>query len=212
MLKNKLVALATAFAVVAAPVSALAVVSPDTVVTNTDPATGVEVTVKCNKVNEDDWIAVEPGDSAKDIASNVPAEQMKNVVATFVVTHQGTQPPYTFSYTLGSEYAYSTVTVYIEHEDGTTEEVPVTADANGAITFTQNKLSTHTIVSVKANASTNTASSNSSSSKSSTSTGRDTSSRSPQTGVDTTAVAGVSAAALAAAGVVAVSLRKKVNE
>lgn len=199
MLKNKLVALATAIAVMATPVAAMAAVSPSTVTSSTTAsaaAASVTASVSANKVSGNDWIKVEPAASGE-IASNVPEADKDKVVASFVITHQGTEAPYTFSYTLGSEYAGATVTVYIQHDDDTTEVVTKVADANGTITFTQDKLSIHTLVAEKTNGS---------------AASTDTSARSPQTGVNTAAVAGISIVAVVAAGGVAVTLRKKVNE
>ncbi len=200
MIKNKLIALVTALAVVAAPVSAIAAVSPNTA-TSSATSTGtspVEASVSAMKTDSNGWIKVTPGDTASDIASNVPASEYGKIVASFVITAEGVEGPYRFSYSLGSAYAGATVTIYVQYADGTTGVITAVADANGTITFTEDKLPyIHTLTAEPTNGS---------------AASRDTSARSPQTGVNTTAVAGVSAAAVVAAGAVAVTIRKKVNE
>ncbi len=197
MIKNKLIALVTALAVIAAPVSAIAAVSPNTATSSATSAgtPPVEASVSAVKTDSNGWIKITP---SSDIASNVPASEYGKIVASFVTSAEGVEGPYRYSYSLGSDYAGATVTIYVQYADGTTGVKTAVADANGTITFTEDKLPyIHTLTAEPTNGS---------------AASRDTSARSPQTGVNTTAVAGVSAAAVVAAGAVAVTIRKKVNE
>lgn len=118
-------------------------------------------------------------------------------IGSFRITATGdVQPPYSFSYNLGAEYANADVTVYIEHEEeGVDDEVvQKTASSDGTITFTTEHLSIHTIVAKKSsNASATT----------------DKSSKSPQTGVSVLGAAAVTAASAAGAAGVAFSLKNR---
>ena len=194
-MKKSIVSLLSA-ALIALSVPALAFAatpSPDTVSASTTGA-NVTVSVSGKKTDADAWIKVASTDKK---ASNAPADA--EVVASFEVTQQNTQAPYTFSYTLGAAYANADVTVYIQHDDNATEVVEKTADANGTITFEQSKLSIHTIVAKKAAAG-------------ATTTQKDSGATSPQTGLHTNAAVAVTGAASVAAAGAAVVLRKKVTE
>lgn len=201
MREKLFVTLAAALAIGLTPAVALAepTLSPNTVTssvtaTATVSGTPVSANVSCKAGDEGTkpYVKVE---STTEEASNTPAGA--NVVASFVITHQNTLPPYTFSYDLGTEYAGAKVTVYIQHEDGTTEVVERTADSNGTISFEQDKLSIHTIVADKTEGA---------------APSTDAGATSPYTGVPTALVAGVTAISVVSATGVAVALRKKVSE
>lgn len=199
MKKNLLVTLAAALLIGVTPAVAMAAptLSPNTVTASasaTVDGTSVAVNVSCKAGDEgaESWVKLEDTTA---VAENTP--EGANVVASFEVTQQNTLPPYTFSYELGSEYAGAKVTVYIQHDDGTTEVVERTADANGTISFEQEKLSIHTIVAEKTEGS---------------APATDTSSDAPYTGVPVAIVAGVTVVSAISAGGVAVALRKKVSE
>ena len=102
--------------------------------------------------------------------------------------------PLTVTFTLGKAYAGAKVTIYVQHNDGTTEVLNLTADNNGNVTFKVTKLSIYTIV----------AQPTTSASAATTDNG----SKSPATGVNTTAAAAVAAVAVAGAACAAVALRK----
>ena len=121
-----------------------------------------------------------------------------NVVASFEITEtvEGTvseSNPLTVTFTLGKAYANAKVTVYVQHNDGTTEQLNLTADNNGNVVFKVTKLSTYTIVAEKTAAGAATT---------------DNGAKSPATGVNTTAVAAVAAVAAAGAACAFVALRK----
>ena len=192
-MKKTLLSLFSA-ALIALSIPALAfAASPDTV-TASGSAAGVSVSVSGKKADADDWIKIAATDQK---ASNTPAGA--EALASFEITQQGTEAPYTFSYTLGAAYANADVTVYIQHDDNATETVEKTADANGTISFEQSKLSIHTLVAKKAAAGT-------------TAPKTDAGATSPQTGLHTTEAAVVTGTALVAAVAAAVVLRKKVTE
>lgn len=202
MLKKKLAAAAlaavAALSLVAVPVSAFAADSPNTVTSTTsDNKKGIDVVAgaTAKKTRPDGYIKVTPSDGN---ASNVPSSETGRVVASFTIDQDGVEGPYTFTFNLGPKYAGSTVTIYVEYVDGTTEVLTKVADANGVVTFTTDKqVARVTLCADESNG---------------TAPATDTSARSPQTGVDVTAVAGLTAAATAGAGVVACSIRKKVRE
>ena len=201
-MKKALVSMFSA-ALIALSVPALAfAASPDTVTASTSvtaaSGTAVSVSASGKKLSADAFVKIEAAPAGEQ-ASNTPAGA--DVLASFVVTQKDTEPPYTFSYTLGAEYANADVSVYIQHEDNTTEVVEKTADANGTITFEQTKLSIHTIVAKKAAAGSAAATAK-----------KDSGAMSPQTGLHTTEAAAVTGVALVAAAGAAVVLRKKVSE
>lgn len=199
-MRKLMVALAATLLIGVAPAIAMAAptVSPSTVTasgtTTASNGTSVVVNVSGKIGNEgtESWIRMDPTD---DQASNTP--EGASVVASFVVTQQNTTAPYTFSYELGSEYAGAAVTVYIQHDDGTTEVVERTADGNGTISFEQDRLCIHTVVAEPTGGASATT---------------DTGATAPYTGVPTTLVAGMTAASCVCAAGVAVALRKKVSE
>ena len=120
------------------------------------------------------------------------------MVASFEIneTVEGTvseSNPLTVTFTLGKAYAGAKVTVYVQHNDGTTEQLNLTADNNGNVVFKVTKLSIYTIVAEKTAAGAATT---------------DNGSKSPATGVNTTAVAAVAAVAAAGAACAFVALRK----
>lgn len=133
-------------------------------------------------------------------ASNVPAGAQ--VACSYEVTGTlAAGQTLTLIFNVGADNAGRVATIYIQHNDGTTETQTATVAADGTISITVDKLSIYTVVlgdkAEGAAAATTTA---------------DTSAKSPATGVDMGVVAGGSAIALCGAGVVAVALRKKVTE
>lgn len=187
-MKNKIVAvIAAAMLMMAMPVLAWAAPSPEAPSAKAD--NGTTLVVSGGQV---DTIA-----ATTQNASNVPAGT--DVFASFEITGDipaGETMDLTFG--LGTQYAGATVTVYIQHHDGTTDIQTGTVKADGTLTITIDKLS---IFSLVVDDSTATGATNA-----------DNSSTSPKTGVDMTAVAGGTAAAVAAAGCVFVALRRKTNE
>lgn len=124
-------------------------------------------------------------------ASNVPVGA--TVLASFEVKGDATDVTLTFN--VGTQYAGYNTTVYVQHNDGTTEALTAKVSNDGTISIHVDKLSVFSIVmGDKAAGST------------------DGSAKSPQTGVDFGAVAGATAVAAIAAGIVFVALRKKVTE
>lgn len=126
-----------------------------------------------------------------------------DVIATFEVYTTGDvdiNGKITLTFNVGSENAGKVATVYIQHNDGSTEVQTATVAADGSITVKVDGLSYFSIALSDAKAST-------------TSTAKaTTSSKSPTTGVDMGVVAAGSVVAFAGAAVVAVALRKKVTE
>lgn len=182
----------------ALPVSAFAWVSPTGDVkaptATYEAPSGVEVkaAAACNGTGT---LTITPEESAK--ASNTEVPEGFTEVASFRIESTGdVEPPYQFSYNLGTEYANAEVTVYVDHEgEAENEVVTKTASSDGTITFTTDALSIHTIVAKKADGVVNT----------------DTGSTSPQTGLNTSAVAVGTVCVAVAAGAVYVA-RKKVSE
>lgn len=182
----------------ALPVSAFAWVSPTgdvkapTVTYEAPSGVEVKAAAACNGTGT---LTITPEESVK--ASNAEVPEGFTEVASFKIESTGdVEPPYQFSYNLGSEYANAEVTVYVDHEgEAENEVVTKTASSDGTITFTTDALSIHTIVAKKADGVVNT----------------DTGSTSPQTGLNTTAVAVGTVCVAVAAGAVYVA-RKKVSE
>lgn len=182
----------------ALPVSAFAWVSPTgdvkapTVTYEAPSGVEVKVAAACNGTGS---LTITPEESVK--ASNAEVPEGFTEVASFKIESTGdVEPPYQFSYNLGTEYANAEVTVYVDHEGKAENEVVTkTASSDGAITFTTDALSIHTVVAKKADGVVNT----------------DTGSTSPQTGLNTTAVAAGTVCVAVAAGAVYVA-RKKVSE
>ena len=127
-------------------------------------------------------------------ASNTKLTATEKVLASFEVKGEGaTNVKLTFS--VGEKYAGATVKVFIQHDNGDTEEKTATVAADGSVTITVDRLSIFTIAVDEATVGT-TASADK----------KDNSAKSPQTGISTAAVAAVAAtAAVAAAGCVVVA-------
>lgn len=104
-----------------------------------------------------------------------------------------------FVFSVGQRYAGATVTVYIQHNDGTLETKTATVAADGTLTIAVDKFSIYSIVvdesTIPAEGS-----------------ATDTSATSPQTNATVAPVAGVTLVAVLGAGAATVALRKKVNE
>ena len=187
-MKKKLVAITCAMALMLAlPTLAFAAPSPS----NPDPAP----VVGKNEV----VIAVKAGSGTVDSvdisttdASNVPAGS--EVLASFEVKGDATDVTLTFN--VGAKYAGYSATIYIQHNDGTTEAKTVTVGADGMISVHVDKLSVFSIVMGEKGAA----------------AAADKGAKSPATGVDFGTVAGGTVAMAIAAGVVFVALRKKVTE
>lgn len=185
MKKRFMAALSVLALALALPVAAFAAPSP----ANTTTTGANNVTASVNNAN----VKVV---STTNVAKGTPAGA--NVVASFEITESeaGTvseSNPLTVTFTLGKAYANAKVTVYVQHNDGTTEQLNLTADNNGNVVFKVTKLSTYTIVAEK------------------TATGAattDNGAKSPTTGVDTTGVAAVAVVAAAGAACAFVALRK----
>ena len=189
MKKRFIAALSVLALALALPVAAFAAGSPDQTATNTVTGNnGVVATVSGVATGSDAWVKVTPATAN---ASNVPAGA--NVVASFEVTQHNTTAPYTFSFTLGAKYAGAKVTVYIQHDEGDPEVRELTADAQGTVSFTMDKLCIISLVAQPTNGAAATT---------------DNGSKSPATGVNTTAAAVVAAVAVAGAACAAVALRK----
>lgn len=186
MKKRFMAALSVLALALALPVAAFAAPSP----ANTTATGANNVTASVNNAN------VKVVSTTKN-AEGTPAGA--NVVASFEITEtvEGTvseSNPLTVTFTLGKAYANAKVTVYVQHNDGTTEQLNLTADNNGNVVFKVTKLSTsYTIVAEKTAAGAATT---------------DNGAKSPATGVNTTAVAAVAAVAAAGAACAFVALRK----
>ena len=171
MKKRFMAALSVLALALAMPVAAFAAPSP----ANTTATGANNVTASVNNAS----VKVE---STTAVAKGTPAGA--NVVASFEITETvaGTvsdSNPLTVTFTLGKAYAGAKVTVYVQHNDGKTETLNLTADNNGNVTFKVTKLSTYTIVAEKTAAGAATT---------------DNGAKSPATGVNTTAVAAAGAA------------------
>ncbi|MBC2889928.1 hypothetical protein [Gordonibacter massiliensis (ex Traore et al. 2017)] len=185
-MKKKIVAIACAAAMMLAlPTLAWAAPSPS----NNGTATGDNGVTAVVKAGSG---AIEGVASTAEKASNVPAGT--DVVASFKVTGDATDVSLTFN--VGAKYAGYAYTVYVEHNDGTTEALTGTVAADGTISIHVDKLS---VFSIAIGAAGTTANSNAGST-------------SPQTGVDLGTVAGATVVTAIAAGAVFVALRKKVTE
>lgn len=185
MKKRFMAALSVLALALAMPVAAFAAPSP----ANTTATGANNVTASVNNAS----VKVE---STTAVAKGTPAGA--NVVASFEITETvaGTvsdSNPLTVTFALGKAYAGAKVTVYVQHNDGETETLNLTADNNGNVTLKVTKLSTYTIVAEKTAAGAATT---------------DNGAKSPATGVNTTAVAAVAAVAAAGAACAFVALRK----
>ena len=141
MKKRFMAALSVLALALALPVAAFAAPSP----ANTTATGANNVTASVNNAN------VKVASTTKN-AGGTPANA--NVVASFEITESqaGTvseSNPLTVTFTLGKAYANAKVTVYVQHNDGTTEQLNLTADNNGNVVFKVTKLSIYTIVAEK---------------------------------------------------------------
>lgn len=161
-----------------------------------DQASGVALHVS-GPVSGDGHIKVEP---TTKIADNVP--EGVDPIASFEVTKEGLieiNGQLSFVFSVGTQYAGATATIYIEHESGATETQTATVAADGTITIAVDELSVFSVVidesTIPAGGATT-----------------DTSATSPQTNATVAPVAMVTTVAVLGAGAAAVALRKKVNE
>ena len=187
-MNKKLVAILCVVALtMSVPVLALGAPSPSNegqatsngVVINVDAASGSNITVIGTTTQ----------------AANVQLGTSEEVLASFEVTGEASDITITFN--VGTQYAGYAYTIFIEHNDGTTEVREGTIAADGTITIHVDALSYFTVVVDKSSAP-------------ASGTSTDTTATSPKTGVETGMVLGISVAMLFAAGAVAFSLRKKV--
>lgn len=194
MKKRFMAALSVLALALALPVAAFAANSPEKV--SSQPVTSNGVTANATGVvtGSDAWLNVVGTDTA---ANNVPSGS--NVVASFAVTQYNTSGPYNFTFALGSQYAGAKVTVYIQHDSGSPDVKELTADANGNVSFTMDKLCIISLVAQPTSGA---------SAAASTTVTADKGAKSPATGVNTTAVAAVAAFAAAGAACTFVALRK----
>lgn len=194
MKKRFMAALSVLALALALPVAAFAANSPEKV--SSQPVTSNGVTANATGVAADSnaWLNVVGTGTA---ANNVPSGS--NVVASFEVTHYNTSGPYNFTFALGSQYAGAKVTAYIQHDSGRTDVKELTADANGNVSFTMDKLCIISLVAQPTSGA---------SAAASTTVTADKGAKSPATGVNTTAVAAVAAVAAAGAACAFVALRK----
>jgi LPXTG-motif cell wall-anchored protein len=135
-------------------------------------------------------------------ASNVQLSATDEVLASFEIEGDATDIDLTFN--VGTKWAGYTCTIFIEHNDETTEVRTAVVAANGTITIHVDKLSLFTLVVDTATA------------PASGGSGTDTSPTSPKTGVDTSATAtvvtGITITMAIAAVFVAFALRKKIAQ
>ena len=194
MKKRFMAALSVLALALALPVAAFAANSPEKV--SSQPVTSNGVTANATGVvtGSDAWLNVVGTDTA---ANNVPSGS--NVVASFEVTHHNTSGPYNFTFALGSQYAGAKVTVYIQHDSGSPDVKELTADANGNVSFTMDKLCIISLVAQPTSGA---------SAAASPTVTADKGAKSPATGVNTPAVAAVAAVAAAGAACAFVALRK----
>ena len=185
MKKRFMAALSVLALALALPVAAFAAPSP----ANTT-ATGAN-----NVTASVDNASVKVASTTKN-AEGTPAGA--NVVASFEITESqaGTvseSNPLTVTFNLGKAYANAKVTVYVQHNDGSKDQLNLPANNMGTVEFKVTKLSIYTIVAEKTAAGAATT---------------DNGAKSPATGVNTTAVAAVAAVAAAGAACAFVALRK----
>ena len=164
--------------------------------TVTDTTSGVALSVS-GDITGDGFIHVEVTDK---VASNVP--EGVTPIASFEVTKDDgveIDGQLSFVFSVGTQYAGATATIYIQHESGATETQTATVAADGTITIAVDELSVFSVVidesTIPAGGTTT-----------------DTSATSPQTNATVAPVAMVTAVAVLGAGAAAVALRKKVNE
>ncbi len=172
----------------------------------TSEANGVSVVVTGGGFSgTDEGIYVGPADVA---ASNVPSGVTP--IASFEIglawtgdASQGkatvdAEHPLTITFNVGASNAGKTVTVYVQHDDGTFETMTSTVASDGSVTITVTKLSIYSIVLSDASAAVTTTA--------------DKSAKSPQTGADMGFAFGGAVVAMAGASCAAYALRKKIAE
>lgn len=196
-MKKLVTAIAAAAMIFALPgVAMAATFNSPTGTTVIDSASGVALHVS-GPVSGDGSIVVEPTEAK---AVNVP--EGVTPIASFEVTKKGAidiNGQLSFVFTVGTQYAGATATIYIQHESGATETQTATVAADGTITIAVDELSVYSVVidesTIPAGGATT-----------------DTSATSPQTNATVAPVAMVTTVAVLGAGAAAVALRKKVNE
>lgn len=196
-MKKLVTAIAAAAMMFALPgVAMAATFNSPTGTTVIDQASGVALHVS-GPVFGDGSIVVEPTEAK---AVNVP--EGVDPIASFEVTKEGAieiNGQLSFVFTVGTQYAGATATIYIQHESGATETQTATVAADGTITIAVDELSVYSVVidesTIPAGGTTT-----------------DTSATSPQTNATVAPVAMVTTIAVLGAGAAAVALRKKVNE
>ena len=196
-MKKLVTAIAAAAMMFALPgVAMAATFNSPTGTTVIDSASGVALHVS-GPVSGDGSIVVEPTEVK---AANVP--EGVTPIASFEVTKEGAieiNGQLSFVFTVGTQYAGATATIYIQHESGATETQTATVAADGTITIAVDELSVYSVVidesTIPAGGTTT-----------------DTSATSPQTNATVAPVAMVTTVAVLGAGAAAVALRKKVNE
>ncbi|MBM6907139.1 hypothetical protein [Collinsella intestinalis] len=196
-MKKLVTAIAAAAMMFALPgVAMAATFNSPTGTTVIDQASGVALHVS-GPVSGDGHIKVEP---TTKIADNVP--EGVTPIASFEVTKEGLieiNGQLSFVFSVGTQYAGATATIYIQHESGATETQTATVAADGTITIAVDELSVYSVVidesTIPAGGTTT-----------------DTSATSPQTNATVAPVAMVTTVAVLGAGAAAVALRKKVNE
>lgn len=196
-MKKLVTAIAAAAMMFALPgVAMAATFNSPTGTTVIDQASGVALHVS-GPVSGDGYIKVEP---TTKIADNVP--EGVTPIASFEVTKEGLieiNGQLSFVFSVGTQYAGATATIYIQHESGATETQTATVAADGTITIAVDELSVYSVVidesTIPAGGTTT-----------------DTSATSPQTNATVAPVAMVTTVAVLGAGAAAVALRKKVNE
>lgn len=206
-MKKKLVSvLCAGMLVLSLPTLAWADPSPSNQATATDPNNNTAITVDSPYNTDDGGVEVE---HSSQHASNYqpPASGRGDaLVSTFEITTWGnlagrSDISVTMVFNVGRQYSGMTARIYVQHNDGSTENHTVTVSSDGNVSFSMDRLSWVTIA-IEAGQTP----------AASTTGTTDTSATSPKTGVDMAGAAGVTAVAAIAAGGVALALRKKVTE
>ncbi len=186
-MKKKLMAITLVFTLaIAFPLMAWAAPSPS----GNAATDSAGISVRANAA----WGNIRSITASATWASNTVVDNNQIVVASFEVAGDATDVTLTFN--IGSSYVGATTTVYVQHEDGTTEAISAIVDSNGAVIINIDKL-TSAIFTVVADPTT------------AIGVKGDESSISPKTGIDMTAVAGGTAVSAFAAGIVFVGIRKR---
>lgn len=195
-MKKLVTAIAAAAMIFALPGVAMAVpFNSPTGTTVTDSASGVALSVSGPISNGNVYVEV-----SDQKAVNVP--EGVTPIASFKVTADDTvviDGQLSFVFSVGTQYAGATATIYIQHDSGDNETQTATVAADGTITIAVDEFSIYSVVidesTIPAGGATT-----------------DTSATSPQTNATVAPVAMVTTVAVLGAGAAAVALRKKVNE